>query len=160
MLDAIKQFFDRHLASEGRAEATGPEADDVAEDRLALAACALFLELAHADDEFSDAEQRHIEDALVRHFDVDQERAAELIRLADKERSDSVDLYQFTSLMTANYDEGQRVVLAEIMWGLVYADGELAKHETYLMRKLSQLLELRPGYLAEAQRRALNARID
>ena len=50
------------------------------------------------------------------------------------------------------------MVLAEVMWGLVYADGQLAKHESYLMRKLSSLLELRPGYLAEARKRALNAR--
>jgi uncharacterized tellurite resistance protein B-like protein len=80
------------------------------------------------------------------------------MRLADEERRKAVDLYQFTSLMTANYDEGQRMVLAEVMWGLVYADGELAKHEEYLMRRLSSLLELRPGYLADARKRALNAR--
>ena len=36
----------------------------------------------------------------------------------------------------------------------LYADGELAKHEDYLMRKLSNLLQLRPGYLAEARKRA------
>ena len=85
---------------------------------------------------------------------------AELIQLADEERTRSVDLYQFTSLMTMSYDEGQRMVLAEMMWGLVYADGTVAKHESHLMRKLSQLLDLRPGYLAEAKQRALKTRID
>jgi uncharacterized tellurite resistance protein B-like protein len=42
------------------------------------------------------------------------------------------------------------------MWRLVYADGSLTRHESYLMRKLSNLLELRPGYLAEARSRALS----
>ena len=160
MLDSIRQFFDRHLhpGTPPAEPATGGAADPA--DHLALSACALLLELAHADDEFTDEERSHIEDALTRHFDLPLETARELILLADDERRRAVDLYQFTSLMTASYDEGQRMVLAEVMWGLVYADGKLAKHEDYLMRKLSSLLELRPGYLAEARKRALGSSAD
>ena len=47
------------------------------------------------------------------------------------------------------------MVLAEVLWRVVYADGELSRHESYLMRKLANLLELRPGFLAEARRRVL-----
>jgi uncharacterized tellurite resistance protein B-like protein len=162
MLDAIKRFFDNHLApsdaeTHGEQQAEAPNGGD---QRLALAACALMLELAHADEEFSEAERLHIEEVLTRHFDLPLEQAKEVIELADQERRRAVDLYQFTSLMTENYDEGQRMVLAEVMWRLVYADGELAKHEDYLMRKLSHLLELRPGYLAEARQRALDSSVE
>jgi len=151
MLDGIRRFFDRHLApDDAEPVAEGP----VGGDRLALAACALLLELAHADAEFDASERRHIEEALTRHFALPLDRARELIALAEEERRQSADLYQFTSLITQHYDEGQRFVLAEVMWRLVYADGELAKHEMYLMRKLSALLDLRPGYLAEARKRA------
>ncbi|MGD8726619.1 MAG: TerB family tellurite resistance protein [Gemmatimonadales bacterium] len=159
MLESIKRFFDRHLMPhEAEPAATTPEAAGREDFSLALGACALLLELAHADEEFTDAERSHIQEALTRHYGVPTDTARELMRLADEERRKAVDLYQFTSLMTANYDEGQRMVLAEVMWGLVYADGELAKHEEYLMRRLSSLLELRPGYLADARKRALNAR--
>lgn len=158
MLDTIKRFFERHLAPPQSPEPS--EGAPQAQHQLALAACALLLELAHADDEFSPTERQHIEETLARHFNLDADTVAELIRLADQERRSSVDLYQFTSLMTASYDEGQRMVLAEMMWGLAYADGALGKHEAYLMRKLSQLLDLRPGYLAEAKQRALKSRID
>jgi len=40
-----------------------------------------------------------------------------------------------------------------VMWRVVYADGELAKHESYLMRKISNLLDLRPGFLSEARKK-------
>lgn len=161
MLDSIKRFFDHHLTpAESQSEQVPDDVTHRDEDRLALGACALLLELAHADDEFTEEERSHIEEALTRHFNLPLETARELISLADEERRRAVDLYQFTSMMTANYDEGQRMVLAEVMWGLVYADGELTKHEDYLMRKLSSLLELRPGYLAEARKRALNSRAD
>ncbi len=159
MLRAIKSFFNHHLLP--------PEADidieseaEAKHQRHQVAACALLLELAHADDEFTDDERRHIEEVLIRHFRVPVETVRELMTLAEAERSQAVDLYQFTSLITSSYDEGQRMVLAEVMWGLVYADGELAKHEDYLMRKLSNLLQLRPGYLAEACKRATRKRAD
>ncbi len=159
MLESIKRFFGNHLAPDAGA-APGSEAPAAEQERVKLAACALLLELAHADKEFSEDERLHIEEALTRHFALPPEQARELITLADQERQRATDLYQFTSLITANYDEGQRLVLAEVMWRLVYADGELAKHESYLMRKLSNLLELRPGYLAEARKRAVRQQAD
>ena len=154
----IKRFFDAHLAPREAEAAPAPD-DEPKRDPLPLAACALLLELAHADDEFSDEERHHIEEALTRHFALPLETARELMELAEAERRQAVDLYQFTSLITQRYDEGQRMVLAEVMWRVVYADGELAKHESYLMRKLSNLLDLKPGYLAEARKRAVG-RVD
>lgn len=154
MFQNIRQFFDQHLAPP-EAETPGDAQPHPERHTLAVAACALLLELAHADDEFTADERRHIVDALQRHFDVAPDAVADLIEMADDARRQAVDLYQFTSLITQSYDEGQRMVLAEVMWGLVYADQELATHESYLLRKISTLLELRPGYLAAARQRAL-----
>jgi uncharacterized tellurite resistance protein B-like protein len=150
MLDSIKSFFSTRVKPEAAAVAAGP-----ADHRIRLAACAMLLELAHADDTFSDAERAHIEGAMVRHFGLSAEEARELIALADQERTESVDLFQFASLIAGQYDEGQKMVLAEVMWGLVHSDGELSGHEDYLMTKFSRLLDLRPGFLAEARKRAL-----
>ncbi len=119
-----------------------------------VAACALLLELAHADDEFSAAERAHIEDALQRHFGLDQPTVRELIDLAQIERQEAVDHYQFARTITQQYDLGQRMVLAEVMWGVILADGEIARHESYLVRKLGNLLDLAPAYLAQARRAA------
>jgi uncharacterized tellurite resistance protein B-like protein len=40
------------------------------------------------------------------------------------------------------------------MWGLVLADGAVDDHEHYLTRKISNLLELEPGFLSTAKQRA------
>jgi uncharacterized tellurite resistance protein B-like protein len=154
MLDAIKAFFAKnaHPAAVNSPEQQGP-------DPVQVAACALMLELAQADEEFSDEEQDHIQEALMRHFDLPAETARQLMALAEQERREAVDLYQFTSLIAANYDQGQRMVLAEILWRVVYSDSRLERHEDYLMRKLASLLDLKPGYLATARKRA-RARID
>ena len=156
MLKAIQDFFNKNIEPEPEA---APDAE-TKHDAVAVAACALMLELAHADDEFTEDERQHIEEAVTRHFNVPRETADELIALADEERRRAVDLYQFTSLIARSFDEGQRMVLAEVMWRIVYSDGELAKHEHYLMHKVSKLLDLKPGYLSEAKKRAAIPRID
>lgn len=148
MLDAIRRALSRPAPS-------APAPSTAAGDReLPVAACALLLELAHADDEFSLEERRHIQEALGRHFGLGAEAAAELMTLAQDRLGQATDLHQFTSVIARQYDEGQRMVLAEVLWRVVYADGRLSQHETYLMRKLANLLDLRPGYLAEARKRA------
>jgi uncharacterized tellurite resistance protein B-like protein len=71
--------------------------------------------------------------------------------LADRERRNAVDHFKFTALLQGSFDTGQKMVLAEIMWGLVLADGQVTEHEHYLTRKISNLLELEPGYLSAAK---------
>ena len=137
MLDAISRFFRRSMDPE-----EGAGGGEAREPDLRLAACALLLELAHAD-----------EAAVRRHFGVDPAQAEELIELAEAERRQAVDFWQFTSLIDRHYSLAQKTLLAEIMWGLVYSDGELREKEQHLMRKISHLLHIKPGYLAEARKR-------
>lgn len=148
MLDAIRKFFEDSMKGGDQ-----PSAPRAGEQDLRLAACALLLEIAHADDEFTDDERDHLEQAIRRAFGVGQIEAEQLIALAEEERVQAVDLWQFTNLIARSYTTGQKMVLAEMMWGLVYADGMLDSHEAYLMRKINHLLGLKPGYLAEARKR-------
>ena len=152
MLRSIKAFF-----ADKMQPAPSPDAP-ADEDRVRLAACALLVELAHADNEFSPAERAHLESALVRHFGVSPETVGELIALAETQNAGAIDHFQFTSLIASHYDLGQKTLLAEIMWGLVAADGQIAEHEAYLVRKMSNFLNLEPGYLYAAKQRAVGAR--
>jgi uncharacterized tellurite resistance protein B-like protein len=148
MLDPLKSFFAKFAAPP--AAGAAPEE---ASRRLHVAACALLLEMAHADGEFSPAEQQHIEHALAGHFNLAEDQVRELITIAETERREAIDLHQFTSLIVRHYDEGQRLVLAELLWRVVLADGDLSKHEDALIRKIGNLLDLRPGYLAGIRKR-------
>ncbi len=147
MLESIKAFFSSSMSPSEDADDTRNRAD------IRLAACALLLELAYADDEFTEDERLHLEAAMRRHYGLGQDEAARLIELAEQQRAEAVDLWQFTHLIAESYTLGQKMVLAEIMWGLVYADGHLAGREDYLMRRISNLLRIEPGYLSEARKR-------
>ena len=147
MIEGIKTFFQQAMFPEPDAE------EHVRKRDIRMAACALLLELAYADDDFTEDERQHLRSAVRRQYGLDHHQADELIRMAERQRAKAVDLWQFTRLIKEHYSLGQKMVLAEIMWGLVYSDGELAGREDQLMRKICSLLELEPGYLAEARRR-------
>ena len=147
MLDAIRSLFSAKTTEPDR-----PSQPDV--DPVHLAACALLLEIAYADGEFSTEERAHLEEVLTRHFSLPAESGQQLIALAEQERRKSIDHFQFTRVLNERYDVGQKMVLAEVMWGLVLADGTIAEHEHYLTRKIANLLELEPGYLSTAKARA------
>lgn len=148
MLEGLKRFFFSSMAPQDTDEDAGVQARE-----LRLAACALLLELAHADHEFTDDERQHVENAVRRHWGLDEAQASELLTLAEAERARATDLWQFTRLIRENYSPGQKMVLAEVMWGVVYSDGELSSREEYLLRKISPLLGLEVGYLSEARNR-------
>jgi uncharacterized tellurite resistance protein B-like protein len=145
MLEAVRDFF---------RGARNPQPPGSPSPAIHVAACALLLELAHADGEFSEPERAHILAALARHFSLDPSTAGELLNLAEVERQHAIDHFQFTRLINAHFDLGQKMVLAEVMWGVILADGKVVEHEAYLVRKLANLLELEPGYLAQARRSA------
>jgi uncharacterized tellurite resistance protein B-like protein len=151
LVDAIRALF---RSSSGEA----PRApDSAAIDPLHLAACVLLLDVAYADGEFSAPERAHLEAVLERHFALPPESGRRLIALAEEERQRSIDHFQFTGALQRGYDLGQKMVLAEVMWGLVLADGQIAEHEHYLTRKIANLLDLEPGYLSAAKAAAARA---
>ena len=136
MIDAITNFFRTQMAPTTAVEASG-------EHRLRVATCALLLEVAHADEEFTPEERATIQDLVRREFLLSPDQAAELIALADAERRQSTDLYQFTRLIADHYPHIQKLAILESLWRVVYSDGQLEAHEDALLHKLTKLLGLK-----------------
>lgn len=130
-IHGIRQFFQSHLSS--------PE-EPHRPDAVAIAACALLLEIAHADDVFAPEERERIVRAVREDLGVPAADVAEVVRLAEEERRESVDLYQFTKLVGEKFSREQRLRLVEVIWGVVYADGQLTAVENQLARRIAELL--------------------
>ncbi len=130
-IHGIRQYFLSKLSS--------PE-ETRRPDEVAIAACALLLEIAHADDAFAEAERERILRAVREDFGVAPGDVAEIVRLAEAERRESVDLYQFTRLITERFSREERLRLVEVIWGVVYSDGTLTAAENQLARRIAELL--------------------
>jgi uncharacterized tellurite resistance protein B-like protein len=148
MLTQIKAFFEEHLMP-GAASGAG---DD--DHRLRLAVAALLLEMTRADEQVSADECAALEDGIRDHFGLTDEDARELIVLADAERREATDYFQFTSLINTHYGPEQRVQIVEQLWRIAYADAALHHYEEHLVRKVAQLLHVPHGAFIAAKLRS------
>lgn len=150
MLSKISDFFNSHM----HVESLESPVDN--SDRISMATCALLLEIAHADSEFNDEEKEKIIIILKNKFNLNSSDAQSLIELADLERKESLDLWQFTNLINQNFTREEKIKVLEVLWSVVYADGKVDMHEEYLMRKLSFLLNIDHSDMIDTKIRARN----
>ena len=151
MIDNIKKFFTEKI------ETSDQESPVSSERSVSIATCALLLEMAHADSEFSQGEKDNIISVLQNSFDMTKDDAAQLLNLSDLERKESLDLWQFTNLINQKYSREEKVKVAETLWRVIYTDGKVDQHEEYLMRKLTYLLNLEHQDMIEAKFKARNS---
>jgi len=136
MLESIKKYFVENM------DTSGQESRVPSDRSVSIACCALLLEMAHADSQFSQSERDKIISILQSNFHMTKNDANELLNLSELEREESLDLWQFTNLINQTYSHEEKVKVAETLWQVIYTDGKVDKHEEYLMRKLTFLLEI------------------
>ncbi len=142
----VKKFFQKDTAADKK-----EIREEDSTERIQVATCALLLEVANSDDEFSDIERDSIIQTLKRDFNLSDEYAEELVELSDKKRKESIDLWQFTHLINEHYSLEEKIKIIEMVWKVIYADGKLDKHEDHLAHKLSGLLKLSHKQLIDAK---------
>ncbi len=116
--------------------------EERSEDRIQIATCVVLLEVANADNEFSDDERNHVVATLREHFGLSADEATELIEVATEARKESLDLWQFTNALNESLTQGEKMRLLEEVWRVVFADGILDGHEDHLTRQVAKLLNL------------------
>lgn len=152
MLDIIKRFFSKP----GQVEPEAPGA--TSEHDIRVATCALLVELARIDEKFTQAELDAILSILKNKYGLAGEHADALITEAEKELDDSLDLWQFATLINKNYSNEEKIEIIETLWQVVYVDGKMDQHEHYLMNKLKNLLRLSHDQLINAKLKVLHAK--
>ena len=136
MIDRIRRFFGK-----GQGADSAGQGDTESHD-VRVAVCAIFLEMANIDGEFSASERDDVISLLKRQYGLSDEHVVELMGASQKGLKDSIDLWQFTNLINQNYSRDEKIQIIEMVWQIVYADGRLEKHEDYLVHKLAKLLRL------------------
>lgn len=111
-----------------------------AERAVRLATAGLLLDVAHADDEFSQKERDDLTAHLRERFALDDDALRELLTAADEARNQTIDHFAFANLIRQNVALPDRLEMLRAMWRIVFSDGNLSLHEEYLIKKLAELL--------------------
>ena len=134
MLDGLRQF----IADVVSPAAHGNRSFD--DTGFRLAATALLIHVISLDGEPSDVEKRKLHGLLESHFALDPGTADQLIASATLVEGEAVDLYHFTSVIMRSVDDAGRLRIVEMMWELVFADGEVSEFEDNVVWRAADLL--------------------
>jgi uncharacterized tellurite resistance protein B-like protein len=145
MFNAIKSLLQ---GSEGSRRVTEKLPD------VAVAVCALLLEAAEADSEFTDEERGLIEAQLCRSFGLNGEEVAALIAETQRQRAAAADLWPFTHAIRSRYTPEEKRELLVRVWQILLADKVLTAHEEQWARRLHEMLAVNHSLLFDAKRQA------
>jgi uncharacterized tellurite resistance protein B-like protein len=134
MLDGLRQFIADVVAPTAHADRA---LDDTG---YKLAATALLIHVISIDGEPSVLEKRKLHGLLETSFGLDPGSADKLIASATLVEGEAVDLYHFTSVIMRSVNEQGRLRIVEMMWELVYADGQVSEFEDNVVWRAADLL--------------------
>ena len=134
MLDGLRQFIADVISPNGH---EGRSFDDTG---YRLAATALLVHVVSLDGEPSELEKRKLHSLIESRFGLDPGTADKLIASATLVEGEAVDLFHFTSIIMRSVDEAGRLRIVEMMWELVYADGQVSEFEDNVVWRAADLL--------------------
>ncbi len=135
MLDGLRQFITDVISP-------AHEPRDFDDTDYRLAATALLVHVVSLDGEPSEAEKRKLHGLIESRFGLDRGTADKLIASATLVEGEAVDLYHFTSVIMRSVDEAGRLRIVEMMWELVYADGQVSEFEDNVVWRAADLLAI------------------
>jgi len=133
MLDTIRTFL---------ADLTGGAQQRFADNDYRIAAAALLIHAATIDGEMRAVERKKLETVLKQCFALDDAATAELVDAATAAEQEAVDLYHFTTTINHRLDDDGRRRIVEMMWEIIYADGQLNEFEDNLVWRAADLLNV------------------
>ena len=143
MLNKINSFFSKYISKKSSKTQKSHAID--------VATCAVLLEIAKIDGEFTGDEQKIINSILKKNFSLTDEEVKELVKLTNEELKQSSDLWQFTNTINKNFSKEQKVQLIEHIWQIIFSDKHLKGHEDHLIHKLQTLMWLDHKDLIDAK---------
>lgn len=133
---------------------SGSAADEITP--LQLAAAAILFAVMDADGVRHEQELAALREIISERFDLEGEALAALLEKAEAAEAESVDFYRFTSVLV-RLTEKERLHLLELIWEVVYADGELHELEDNLVWRIAELIGVSNRDRVELRRKVARA---
>jgi uncharacterized tellurite resistance protein B-like protein len=134
MLDGLRQFIADVVSPTAHQDRTFDETG------YRLAATALLIHVISLDGKPSDVENRKLHSLIESRFGLDPGTADRLIASATLVEGEAVDLYHFTSVIMRSVNEEGRLRIVEMMWELVFVDGQVSEFEDNVVWRAADLL--------------------
>lgn len=122
--------------------------------RKELAVAALLIEAAQIDRRVSQEERLAVARLVRERFALPDDEAVRVLELATGELAAALDDWVFTQAVREGFPEDDREDILEMIWEVVYADGQLARFEGLFMQRMVESLGVGASAADRARERA------
>ena len=129
-------------STENRQHYSSGPISDTSNKKLQLATCALFLEVAHADNNFEPDEKEKIISVMKEMFNLNDDETNELINQSDEMVKKSVSLYEFTDVINHHFSTEEKYEIIKNLWRLILVDEKINKYEEHFVRTINNNFHL------------------
>ena len=144
MINLLRNFFENK------------DIDQNSEDSNLELLCGLMIEAANSDGDIGADEIKKIRETLINVFKENPDEVDSVLEQSIENSNNSKSLYYYSSKINKNYSEEKKILLIEILWEIVLADGQLHDYESSIIRRLSGLLYISDINSGNARKRALS----
>ena len=144
MINLLRNFFENK------------EINQNSEDSNLELLCGLMIEAANSDGDIGAEEIKKIRETLINIFKENPDKVDTVLDQSIKNRNNSKSLYYYSSKINKNYSDEKKILLIEILWEIVLADGQVHDYESSIIRRLSGLLYISDINSGNARKRALS----
>ena len=131
--------------------ATQNKEQDNFQKKLQVATCALFFEIAKADENFTREEHEKIVSIMKSKYELDNNGAGELMSLTEESIKKSVSIYEFATIVDQSFSKDEKLELMKELWQLIYTDKKLNKYEDNLIKRIGDILKLEHKEVIDAK---------
>ena len=124
---------------------------DSFQKKLQVATCALFFEIAKADENFTSEEHEKIVSIMKMKYELDNDEANELMSRTEESIKKSVSIYEFATVVDQNFSKDDKLELMKELWQLIYTDKKLNKYEDNLIKRIGDILKLEHKEVIDAK---------
>ncbi|SVB37463.1 uncharacterized protein METZ01_LOCUS190317 [marine metagenome] len=143
MLNSLKKIF--HHAEKTHQSNT---------DHLHLLS-GLMIEAANIDGHVDQKEVNKISKVLIDTFHEEPSAVEEELKKCLNELGEHKSFHSFTSQINQSFSNEKKIILLEILWEIILADGKVHDFESNLIRRLAGLLYISDVNCGNAKKRAL-----
>jgi len=121
---------------------------------LRVATAVLLVEVTRADFSVELSERQRLRQLLEQQFELSVEELDALLEQAEADADRLVSIQHITRLINQHYDHAMKLRVIQMMWHMVYADGEKDHYEEHLIRQVADLLYISHSEFMQARHRA------
>ena len=107
---------------------------------LHVKTAALLIHAAKIDENYSHIEKKIIKKALI-DLGINEKNLEEIFKKAENAEANSNQILEFTKKIKKS-DKNFKIKIIEVLWNIIYSDGNADMYESNFMRRLTGLLYL------------------